>query len=94
MVRAAADAPHFVAEVFFLTQRLVHVALIPAINRFANMCTMLEKMKPRSNEVSPGRVECDDIILSVLCVSQFFLVVKLLSKGLAEGSWSVFNLKS
>ena len=30
----APNAPHFIADCFFLTQRLVHVGLLPAANRF------------------------------------------------------------
>lgn len=31
---SSASSPHFVAECFFLTQRVLHVGLMPAINRF------------------------------------------------------------
>ena len=31
---SSATSPHFIAECFFLTQRVVHVGLMPAINRF------------------------------------------------------------
>ncbi|KAK9823993.1 hypothetical protein WJX72_006841 [[Myrmecia] bisecta] len=39
--RDPGEAPHFVAECFFLTQRMIHTGLMPAVHRFEQMIQAL-----------------------------------------------------
>jgi hypothetical protein len=41
--RPDSEAPHFVAEVFYMTQRWVHVGLLPAVYRYQALAKMLKR---------------------------------------------------
>jgi ubiquitin-protein ligase len=44
---SAAAAPHFVAEMFFATQRLIRVGLVPAIYRYQALSKMMRKQRAK-----------------------------------------------
>ena len=48
--RHPCDAAHFVTECFFVTQRLMHSGLIPALNRYANMWEDLHNKARRDGQ--------------------------------------------
>eukprot|EP00803_Ostreobium_quekettii_P001409 evm.model.scf_992.6 EVM.evm.TU.scf_992.6 scf_992:30174-39528(+) len=59
--RNPTEAPHFVTECFFITQRLMHTALIPALNRYSNMWEELHRRSRRSKQ--PGGLTLNEHLL-------------------------------
>ncbi|GMH45929.1 hypothetical protein BSKO_13893 [Bryopsis sp. KO-2023] len=60
--RDVSEAPHFVAECFFLAQRLIRVALLPAVHRYSNMYEALLKRNKRPKD-GPRKPSLDEFLL-------------------------------
>lgn len=58
--RPDSEASHFVAEMFFMTQRWVHIGLLPAVYRYQALAKMLKRSSNSGEEEEEDELPLED----------------------------------